>query len=168
VAAKRGDHSPIDRFDRADSVAIGRLPHVQHVRIGDDLLDENLLVILLAERAKVVAGRIAVRRFGGFERDDLEGGLGRGARLGGNHAAKTCDPPRSHVIVLIAHGDQKLFRECHLGHGTLVDGECLKELRSVTHGFGMLDDDPDRAGFGAVGDFDPVAADAWGREKEMC
>lgn len=63
------------------------------------------------------------------------------------------------MIVLAAHGDEEFLRQRDLGDGALVHCERLKQLRSVTNRFGMLHNDAHRTGFGAVGDFDPVATE---------
>lgn len=44
----------------------------------------------------------------------LEGGLGRGPWLRGDHAAEASHSPRPHVVVLAAHRDQVLLGEGHL------------------------------------------------------
>jgi hypothetical protein len=41
-----------------------------------------------------------------------------------------------------------------------VNGESLEELRALSDGLWMLNNDPNRSGAGPVGDLDPVAADA--------
>lgn len=63
----------------------------------------------------------------------------------------------AHVVVLAAHRNQKVLGQFHLGHGALMDGECLEKLRRMAHGLGMLNYHTNRAGSGAVGNFNPVA-----------
>jgi hypothetical protein len=46
----------------------------------------------------------------------FEAGEGRGAGLGGDHAAEAGDAPGPHVVVLGADGHQVLLRQRHFSH----------------------------------------------------
>lgn len=51
------------------------------------------------------------------------------------------------------------WEKFYLCDTALVHCKSLKELRSVTRGFGMLNDHSDASRFGAISDFDPVATE---------
>lgn len=117
VDTEGGDCRVVHRPNDADPLPSRRESHVHLVNVGHHLLHKDLHVVLLAKRAKLIAGRVAVadvilRR---LQADDLEGCLRRRSGLRTDHAPEASHLPRPHVVVLAADGDQVLF-----GEGDLV------------------------------------------------
>lgn len=61
VNTERRDGGTVDRTNQANALSVRGQPHIELVRVRDHLLHKDLFVVLLAERTKVVASRIAVR-----------------------------------------------------------------------------------------------------------
>lgn len=59
VDAKRGYCCAVDGTDYAHSVAVGGKAYVELINVGNHLLHENLLIVLLTKRTEIVAGRVA-------------------------------------------------------------------------------------------------------------
>lgn len=73
----------------------------------------------------VVARGVAAMALGLLQGQDLEGGQGRGSRLGGDHAPEASHRPCPHVVVVGAHWRQERGRAALLVC-------CLRECQSST------------------------------------
>jgi hypothetical protein len=58
--------------------------------------------------------------------------------MSGNHPTKSCHCPAPHMIVLTAYRNKILFAEFDFSDRTAVHSKSLKQLRSVSDGFRML------------------------------
>lgn len=166
VNTERSDNGVVHRSYNADSFPSWRKSHEQLVNVGHHLLHEYLLIVLFAERTKVISSGVTVQRLHRIQTNDLKRSLWRWSWLGADHATESSHFPSSHVIVLAADRDQILFGKRHLYDGTLVHCERLEELRSVAHRLRMLDNHSDRARSRAVYYFDPIAAQTLGRRRK--
>lgn len=154
---ERSDRGGVDGLDDADAIAFRCQPDEEFVGVGNDFLDHDLLVVLLAEGSEVVTGEIRVVGLHRLERHDLVGRFRSRPWLGADHSPEPRDPPRPHVVVLAAHRNQKLLRQRDFDDRRLVDRERLEQLRAVSDRLGMLHDYLHRSRLGAISDLNPVA-----------
>lgn len=182
VDTKWCDYRSIDGLDDAHTITIWCKTNVQLVRIWNNFLHKYLSIVLLTEWAKIVAGRIAVWAVGGIQWNNLqeknhsiaysinreifffrylEWSFRCGSGLSRDHTAKPRHTPSAYMIVFTAHRYQKIFGQFYFGDGTLMHGECLEELWTVSNSLWMLDNHTHRTRSCAVSNFNPVATQTY-------